>query len=332
MSKLSSQIVALVTVAVLISEPGAALAISGMRDAPIPQSASTSFEEQAVIPALVASELDPIFAPGRRRFLGGLSTVVVTGSIASMAPVVLAAGDEIVHGPPHRQIYDTHAYDDLVRKYAAQYSMPPWLVKAIIKMESDFTPDRESPKKAYGLMGVKLEAAAAAYRFMTNINVDFLAMSEAEKIQLLKTPDYNIHFGCRYFHLLTFEPEYAILQTNRWLLLAAYNAGPAEVMNYLRAGLDYKDYLLEDIVELLPEKLHETKKYLIQVSNFENEFRNEELERAALAQKRQRVAPAKATYPPSQKKHDITNFMDPPVPEAPPAGFQESSYRVQSAA
>ncbi len=48
-------------------------------------------------------------------------------------------------------MYPIH-YEDDIRRNAFQYELDPFLIAAIIRVESNYKPDTESNKGAYGLM------------------------------------------------------------------------------------------------------------------------------------------------------------------------------------
>jgi hypothetical protein len=101
---------------------------------------------------------------------------------------------------------DPDGYDAIINKYAAEFSLDPKLLRAMIVTESGYNPDAVSPKGAQGLM--QLMPATAA-RLGVGNPFD---------------PEENIWGGARYMRFLldTFaEPaEDALI-----LSLAAYNAG-----------------------------------------------------------------------------------------------------------
>lgn len=100
-------------------------------------------------------------------------------------------------------------YKKIVDDLSNQYGVDPSLVKAIIKVESDFNPDAVSPKGAKGLMQLM---PATADRFKAK---DIFDVHE------------NIEAGIKYLKFL-FDKYNNRLD----LVLAAYNAGEEAVDEY----------------------------------------------------------------------------------------------------
>lgn len=102
------------------------------------------------------------------------------------------------------------AYDVYIEKYAAQRSLDPYLIKCIIKVESDFNPRAVSVAGAAGLMQLMQETAR-----------EYGVTDRAD-------PDANIRAGTMHFGYLMRE-----LKGDVPLSLAAYHAGYGRVK---RAG------------------------------------------------------------------------------------------------
>jgi soluble lytic murein transglycosylase-like protein len=102
-------------------------------------------------------------------------------------------------------------YDHIIVEAAENHDLPFSLLKAIIKVESDFNPTAVSKKGAKGLMQLMPERI------------------ENLKIKNPFDPVENVMGGAQYFRELLdrFKGE---LQ----LSLAAYNAGPSQVLRYNR--------------------------------------------------------------------------------------------------
>lgn len=100
-------------------------------------------------------------------------------------------------------------YDQHIREAAALYQIPVELVRAVIKVESDFDPRALSPANARGLM--QLIPATAERMFVRDIF----------------DPRENIFGGTRFLRVLanTFNGDIV-------LTLASYNAGEGAVMRY----------------------------------------------------------------------------------------------------
>lgn len=107
------------------------------------------------------------------------------------------------------------AYNEYIVKYAHEYDLDPYLVMAVIKVESNFVPEAESAYAA-GLMQLTEETAAWNAKQMGLKNYNY------------KDPQTNIRIGCHYLrHLID---EYKNTDT----ALAAYNGGMGNVNKWLK--------------------------------------------------------------------------------------------------
>jgi len=111
-------------------------------------------------------------------------------------------------------------YEETVTKYSQAYEIDPFMVYSIIKVESSFDEMAESNKGARGLMQI------------TPTTGEWIA----EKLKIkefnsddLFTPEINIMMGTWYFSYLTEK-----FDNNIELAIAAYNAGPGSVQNWLK--------------------------------------------------------------------------------------------------
>ncbi len=100
-------------------------------------------------------------------------------------------------------------YDVHIRQAAILYQIPEALIRAVIKVESDFDPGAVSPKDARGLMQM---IPATAERMMVTDVFD---------------PRQNIFGGTRYLRVLA-----NLFNGDLELTIAAYNAGEGAVMRY----------------------------------------------------------------------------------------------------
>ncbi|MCP3875342.1 MAG: lytic transglycosylase domain-containing protein [Desulfobacteraceae bacterium] len=110
-----------------------------------------------------------------------------------------------------KQLYRSRQYDDIIKKAQKRFGVEFYLIKAVIKIESNFNPDAVSKKGAKGLMQI---------------------MPGNFKSLLVKdpfNPSQNIMGGALYLQRLLKRYEYKLP-----LALAAYNAGPEAVDRYKR--------------------------------------------------------------------------------------------------
>ena len=100
-------------------------------------------------------------------------------------------------------------YDDVIRQACSLYQIREQLVRAVIKVESDYDPRAISVSGARGLMQLMPETA------------------ERLQVRDIDDPRENIFGGVRYLRLLAnqFNGDLA-------LTVAGYNAGEGAVMNY----------------------------------------------------------------------------------------------------
>ncbi len=98
--------------------------------------------------------------------------------------------------------------EPIIQEAARAYGIPATLIRAVIKVESNFVPGAVSPKGAMGLMQLMPGTAA------------FLGVQEPFD------PKENIHGGCRYLRLLL-----DFFGGSLPLALAGYNAGHQRVVD-----------------------------------------------------------------------------------------------------
>lgn len=101
------------------------------------------------------------------------------------------------------------SYRDIIRRYANSYSLEEALVKAVIKVESDYQPRVVSKKGALGLMQLIPETAKSL------------------KVRNPFDPSENIRGGSQYLRRML-----DLFNNDLELALAAYNSGPSTVQRY----------------------------------------------------------------------------------------------------
>jgi len=108
--------------------------------------------------------------------------------------------------PPPRGKVTPHELEPVVQEASRYFNLPPSLIKALIRVESNFVPTATSPKGAQGLMQ--------------------LMPGTAEQLQVFNAYDVreNIWAGTRYLCMMLEKFGYRLP-----LALAAYNAGPHRV-------------------------------------------------------------------------------------------------------
>jgi len=108
-------------------------------------------------------------------------------------------------GTPPGEAQSPSAYDELIARAARRHGLPPALVKAVVKAESNFQPTAISEKGARGLMQLMPETA------------DDLGVADAFR------PEDNVQGGTRYLRAM--YDRFGDWEN----ALAAYNAGPGAV-------------------------------------------------------------------------------------------------------
>lgn len=111
-------------------------------------------------------------------------------------------------------------YREIVLEYTGKYGLDPYLVFAMIKVESNFKPDAVSPKNARGLMQITDKTGEWA--------ADVLKLRDYS-LNSLYDPETNIYIGCWYMNSLLKE-----FWNDTDLALAAYNGGSGNVNQWLR--------------------------------------------------------------------------------------------------
>ncbi len=120
-------------------------------------------------------------------------------------------------------LYDNiKRYYPIVKKMSKEYAVDPDLIRAIITVESNWSPRAVSPKGAMGLMQLMPLTAKS------------LSVHNAFD------PEENISGGVRYFRMLL-----DLFGGNLSDALAAYNAGPTRVKNktYFPEGSETRKYI-----------------------------------------------------------------------------------------
>lgn len=138
------------------------------------------------------------------------------------------------------------SYQTLIKKYSEKYSVDPYLVAAIINVESKFDKNAISNKDARGLMQI---APITGEWASVELNIDDFDVED------LFDPELNIMIGSWYLNILSQE-----FDNNLQLMLAAYNAGSGNVVKWLQS----KEYS-EDGESLKIIPFAETEEYVKKV-------------------------------------------------------------------
>ena len=146
------------------------------------------------------------------------------------------------------------SYKGLIHKYAKEYNIDPYLVAAIINVESNFNKNAISPKEARGLMQISATTGEWAAR---DLNI------ENFHLDLLYEPEINIRIGTWYLDQLNREFGDKIQ-----LILAAYNGGSGNVNKWLQ-----DENYCEDGESLKKIPFKETEQYIEKVLKNQNIYK-----------------------------------------------------------
>lgn len=141
------------------------------------------------------------------------------------------------------------AYHNAVKAYAKQYAVPPEFVYAIIRQESGFREDVVSVVGARGLMQIMPRTASLVSK------ADKIPYSNQAQLFLSQK---NINIGTAYLKQLAKR-----FSNHPVLVAAAYNAGPSQVVYWLR---NHPPKEIDLWIETLPWQ--ETRNYLKNVMAF----------------------------------------------------------------
>ncbi len=145
-------------------------------------------------------------------------------------------------------------YTEVIRENAKLQSIDPFLIAAIIRVESNFDPITVSNKGAIGMMQVMPETAKWIYRQNRNFVMDALDLNE---------PKQNIMLGSWYLRFLQNQ-----FGNREAVVIAAYNAGQGTIRKWLEGGQWSGS---EEELDRIPYE--ETRKYVKRVIFFRNQYR-----------------------------------------------------------
>ncbi len=144
-------------------------------------------------------------------------------------------------------------YEQFILAAAREYEVDPFLIAAVIKVESGFRPNVTSPKGARGLMqlmpGTALETSERA-------GIDSFDQ------QMLFEPELNIRLGTLYLSMLLTE-----FDQDLGMALAAYNGGLNRVKQWQQDGLIYPG------ADMSKVPFEETRNYVVRVKKSLESYR-----------------------------------------------------------
>jgi soluble lytic murein transglycosylase len=145
-------------------------------------------------------------------------------------------------------------YGDLIRKYATQQNIDPYLLAALVAQESTFVRDIRSGANAYGLMQL---VPATAREYAQRLKLRY-------SLNLLTSADANIQMGTAY--LADKIRQFGDVH----LALASYNAGERAVRRWMAERPDVVDR--EEFIDDIPYP--ETQNYVKRVLGTAEDYRH----------------------------------------------------------
>ena len=146
-------------------------------------------------------------------------------------------------------------YREIVEKYAEEYNIPPYIIFAVIDVESDFDSNAISSAGAVGLM----QMMPSTFEWLTSSD----HLGENLPFDRIYDPEVSIRYGTYYLRYL-FEKFY-----NWDTVFAAYNGGEGNVAKWL-ADREYSD--AEGNLTTIP--FEETRKYVKKVNKAMDYYKN----------------------------------------------------------
>jgi len=156
------------------------------------------------------------------------------------------------------------SYQDIIIKYCEKYDIDPYLVAAIINVESKYDKNAVSKKEARGLM--QISPITGRWAAQEHNIKDF-------DLNMLFDPEINIMIGTWYLNILLNE-----FNGDLQLVLSAYNAGSGNVYKWLS-----NNQYSEDGTTLIDIPFEETRNYVEKVNQnlkiykilYKDEFKNQ---------------------------------------------------------
>ena len=152
---------------------------------------------------------------------------------------------------PVMKMYYPLKHEILIENISSKYNIDKYLVMAVISAESRFDQSAKSSKGAKGLMQI---TDTTANWCNNNFNLNY------ENIDLFN-PETNVEVGCIYLEYLI--DTYESVET----ALAAYNAGPGNVNDWLSNEKYSKDGKTRDVIPY-----GETREYVDKVTKRRNSY------------------------------------------------------------
>ena len=156
-----------------------------------------------------------------RRLSAMQIAIIVLGSLVFLAAAAFG-GYVIYENEQYQKALRNYpvAYTGLIKTYATQYELDPYLVQSIMRCESSNDPSVVSKVGAIGLMQIMPDTGTwIAHK---------LDLDDVYTEQMLYEPETNIEFGCWYLRFLSGR-----FDGDAKKMIAAYNAGHGSVEDWL---------------------------------------------------------------------------------------------------
>lgn len=149
----------------------------------------------------------------------------------------------LVSGSYFFRDYWEHRYDELITRHARVYRVDEKLVWSIIYEETYFRSWKVGDAEEVGLMQVT-PLVARDWARETGFR-EFERQASENVVEFLSDPERNIQIGCWYYEKL--RERYRGFPAETAMTLAAYNAGPSRVEEWLRetdaASISENDFI-----------------------------------------------------------------------------------------
>lgn len=149
--------------------------------------------------------------------------------------------------------YPIH-FKDEIRRHAENNELDPFMVAAIIRVETNYQPSKQSKKGALGVMQIMPDTALWV--------LEKAKLPEVSLDRINHEPETNIEIGTWYLKELSDQ-----FNGNMIAVIAAYNAGPTRVKTWLKTGVWDGSI---DTVSSIP--LGETRHYVQRVVHYYEQY------------------------------------------------------------
>lgn len=149
-------------------------------------------------------------------------------------------------------------YDNLIERQAGVYNLEPMLIWSLIYEETYFRTSVIGDDEEVGLMQV---TPRVAKEWAKETGLKEFEKRTAQNVQeLLSEPEKNIQIGSWYLEKV--RAEYRDLPAEKAMMLAAYNAGPSRVEEWIK-GVNVEKLTEEEFIERI--KISSTKAYVTSI-------------------------------------------------------------------